>query len=68
MESQNKNMKTKLKQIIDQYFEEHDDYYEAKDAFIEEVNDILTSRNAEDQGVICKNLVSDQIIELKSVL
>jgi hypothetical protein len=61
-------MNTKLKTIIGQYFKDHDDYFEAKNAFIEDVNDILTSNDAGDAGVICKNRVNELVIELSSML
>lgn len=61
-------MNNKLKRIINVYFDKHDDYFEAKNAFIADVNEILEDRDDGDKGVICKNLVNDKIVELNSML
>lgn len=61
-----KNRTTKLQEIIKSYFKEHDDYYEAKEAFINDVNEILKKDG--DKGIICKNLVDNQVLDLKNIL
>lgn len=61
-----KNRKLRLQEIIKGYFKEHDVYYEAKEAFINDVNEILKKDG--DKGIICKNLVDNQVLDLKNIL
>lgn len=61
-----KNRKMNLEKVIKSYFEQYDDYFEAKDAFIADVNVIL--QKDEDRGIICKNVVDEHILHLKEAL
>lgn len=55
-------MNKPLKEIIDVYFATIDDFYEAKEAFIDDVNLILKKRGDRD-GVICVAKVKESTLE-----
>jgi len=48
------NTNPKLEKLIQTYFDKIDDYYEAKDEFIKDVNAILQNKG-DTQGVMCRH-------------
>jgi hypothetical protein len=56
----------KLKTIIDDYFEKIDDYYEAKDELIKDINKHLVKRGDYD-GMMCKYSFKQALKELNKL-
>lgn len=58
---------TTLAQVIQDYFDKIDDYFEAKEEFIKDVNTIL-AKKGDDDGIIDKCKIRDIQIALDSIL
>lgn len=54
-----KKSKKEIGSIFKKYIDDIDDYYDAKDEFIKDVNIVLKKHYGDKDGVMCKKLFED---------
>ncbi|RTL00974.1 MAG: hypothetical protein EKK57_05865 [Proteobacteria bacterium] len=64
MKNTTKNRNSLISKLFASYVTEHDDYYDAKDSFIEEVNSYLSQEKGDLRGICCAEKVADSVNEL----
>ena len=69
MKKQTKMVKDQLKDVFQSYYlNKFDDYFEAKDAFILEINAALSEVDKDDLGVICKNHYKEVKVRIENLI
>ena len=61
-----KQNKQEIESIFKKYIDNIDDYYDAKDEFIKDINAVLKKHYGDKDGVMCKKIFKDVRAVLKA--